>query len=102
MEKKRSHAEGMRLAEEFDKSGQSRREFSARRNIGVTTLDYWREKKRVSAKARFREVAIEPEAPGPGFAIALCNGRRIECSWDFCESALATLIGIVESARCSD
>ena len=98
MEKKRSHAEGLRLADEFDKSGESRREFSASRNIGVTTLDYWREKKRLSARPRFREVAVEHEPSTPGFAIALPNGRRIECPWDFRESALATLIGIVERA----
>ena len=97
MEKKRSQAEGMRLADEFDKSGQSRREFSASRNIAVTTLDYWREKKKLSGKARFREVAIEPEPAAAGVAITLRNGRRVECSWDFREDALVTLIGLVES-----
>ena len=98
MEKKRSHAEGLRLADEFERSGVTRREFSAARSIAVTTLDYWREQKKRSIKPKLREVTIEPEPLSSGCAIALRNGRRIECGWDFREAALATLIGIVESA----
>ena len=97
MDKKRSGAEGHRLIEEFGRSGLTRRQFCERKNIPMTTLDYWRWKKAQAPKARLVEVAVEAE-PSPGFAVMLRNGRRIESAWTFQEPELSRLIRILESA----
>ena len=81
----------------FADSGMTRREYGAKHNIGIATLDYWR---RVEKKSRPKlvEVAIEtqPQASG-GFALVLANGRRIESSWNFMSNDLEKLIRVAES-----
>jgi len=42
-------------------------------------------------------VAIEPQQAGPGFALMLANGRRIESSWKFAEADLLRLIRAAEA-----
>jgi hypothetical protein len=82
----------------------TRRQFSQRNNIPVTTLDYWRLKFRKASKTSLVEVAIEKEtatenaAWTPGFRVVLLNGRRIESPWIFREADLSVLIRVVESA----
>ena len=48
-------------------------------------------------KPRLVEVAIEPQQSGPGFALVLANGRRIESSWRFAEADLLRLIRVAEA-----
>ncbi len=80
--------------EEFEGSGLTRREYCERHGIAVTTLDGWR--RGPKGKARFVEVAVAAQASGPGFALVLTNGRRIESSWKFAEAELARLIQAAE------
>lgn len=81
----------------FAKSGMTRREYCAKHNIGIATLDYWRRAERKS-KPKLVEVAITTQAqPSDGFALVLANGRRIESSWKFTPADLTRLIHVAES-----
>jgi hypothetical protein len=77
------------------KSGMTRREYCAEHGIGMSTLDYWRRAHR-KRRPRLVEVTIAAQPGGPGFALILCNGRRIESSWGFAETDLARLIRAAE------
>jgi len=57
-----SKEEKRRIVECYATSGMTRREYSAKHGIAVSTLDYWRLKR----KTKLVEVAIEPEIPGRG------------------------------------
>jgi transposase-like protein len=71
-----SKQEIRRIVERFASSGKTRREYCQEHGISITTLDYWRGKH--NPKPKLMEVAIEPRRAGPGFALVLANGRRIE------------------------
>jgi hypothetical protein len=93
----RSKQEVRGIVEGFAKSGVTRREYCAKHNIGIATLDYWR---RVEKKShpKLVEVAIETQPqPSDGFSLVLANGRRIESSWKFTVADLARLIQVAES-----
>jgi hypothetical protein len=93
----RSKEEIRRIVEGFARSGLTRREYCAKRNLAVTTLDYWRRTQK-QRKPNLVEVAIQPAtAPDSGgFALVLANGRRIESSWRFAEADLARAIRVAE------
>lgn len=91
----RSKQEIRRIVDSFATSGKTRREYCAEHGISITTLDYWRRKH--DPKPKLMEVAIEPQQPGPGFALVLANGRRIESSWRFAEADLVRLIRAAEA-----
>ena len=91
----RSKEEIRRIVEGLAKSGMTRREYCARHGIAVTTLDYWR-RTRLRRKSKLVRVAVEEAQSGTGFALVLANGRRIESSWSFAESALQRLIRVAE------
>jgi hypothetical protein len=91
------------MLEEYAASGLGRQEFCERRNIPLTTFDYWRREhadKRRKQPKRPRLVKVEVAASeGAGqFTLSLANGRRIESSWRFAEVELTRLIRIAESA----
>jgi hypothetical protein len=81
------------LIEGYAASGMTRREYCAKHGIAVSTLDYWRLKR----KPKLVQVAIDPQQDSPGFTLTLTNGRRIESSWSFAEADLARLIRAVEA-----
>ena len=85
--------EKRRICEGYATSGMTRREYSAKHGIGVSTLDYWRSKR----KAKLVRIAVEERQVGPGFTLTLGNGRRIESSWQFAEADLKRLIRTAES-----
>jgi hypothetical protein len=81
----------------FAKSGMTRREYCAKHNIGIATLDHWRRVEK-SSHPKLVEVAIEARPqPSDGFALVLANGRRIESSWKFAPSDLTRLIHVAEA-----
>jgi hypothetical protein len=88
-----SKEEKRRIAEGYETSGMTRREYCAKHGIAVGTLDYWRSKR----KPKLVRVAVEPQQPGPGFALVLASGRRIESSWRFAEADLLRLIRAAEA-----
>ena len=88
-----SKEEKRRIVEGYAASGMTRREYCARHNIAVSTLDYWRSKR----KPKLVRVAIEAQQSGPGFTLVLGNGRRIESSWQFAEADLDRLIRAAEA-----
>ena len=95
MQAKRSAEERQRLLKEFEASGQTRREFCERHGVALVTLDSWRKKRK--RKPKLVKVTIAAQASGPGFALILCNGRRIESPWSFAEADLARLIRAAEA-----
>jgi transposase-like protein len=88
-----SKEEMRRIVEGYATSGMTRPEYCAKNGIAVSTLDYWRSKR----KAKLVEVAIEPQQARPGFTLTLANGRRIESSWQFAEADLLRLIRAAEA-----
>jgi len=90
-------AEMRKMLQEFSTSGQTRRQFCAKHNIPLSTLDYWRQQLRTKARLVKVEVA-RPEAAPHSFTLRLANGRSIESSWRFAEEELARLIRIAERA----
>ncbi len=88
-----SKEEKRRIVEGYEASGMRRREYCAKHNISVSTLDYWRSKR----KPKLVQVAIEAQQAGPGFTLVLGNGRRIESSWQFAEADLERLIRAAEA-----
>jgi hypothetical protein len=94
-QERRSAEERQRLLKEFESSGQTRRQFCEQHGLAITTLDSWRRGRK--RRPRFVKVEIPAPAGGPGFALVLANGRRIECSWSFEEAGLARLIRAAEA-----
>jgi hypothetical protein len=93
----RSKQEIRGIVDGFAKSGMRRREYCAKHNIAITTLDYWRRAHK--NRTKLVEVAIEAmegQAAG-GFALMLTNGRRIESSWRFADADLTRLIRVAEA-----
>jgi len=88
-----SKEEKRRLIEGYAASGMTRREYCAKHGIAVSTLDYWRLKR----KPKLVQVAIDPQQARPGFTLTLTNGRRIESSWSFTEADLVRLIRAVDA-----
>jgi len=93
----RSKEEIRGIVEGFAKSGLTRREYCAKHNLAVTTLDYWRRTQK-HRKPKLVEVAIQPATgrDSGGFALVLANGRRIESSWSFEAVDLEKLIRVAE------
>lgn len=91
-----SAGEIRRLIEEFRSSGLTRRQFSQRHGIAVTTLDYWRHRRK--SKPRLVPVAVEAPQAESRFVLVLANGRRIESGWDFADAEFMRLIRIAEGA----
>ena len=87
-----SKEEKRRIVEGYAASGMTRREYSARHNIAVSTLDYWR----LKGKPTLVRVEVEQQS-GPGFTLTLANGRRIESTWRFAEADLQRLIRAAEA-----
>ena len=90
----RSKQEIRRIVDGFAKSGMTRREYGEKRNMGISTLDYWRRAEK--SKPKLVEVAIEAQLAG-GFGLVLGNGRRIESSWNFAEADLKRLLRVAEA-----
>lgn len=89
-----------RIVEGYASSGMTRREYSEKHGIPVTTLDYWRQRQKRPAKKskpRLVEVAVDSQPAANGFALVLANGRRIESSWQFTEADLERLIRAAEA-----
>jgi hypothetical protein len=79
-----------RIVEGYESSEMTRRAYSTKHNIPITTLDYWRRTQK--NKPTLVEVELEPSPAASGFALVLANGRRIESSWSFAEADLLRLI----------
>lgn len=80
-----------RLVREYESGAKTRAEFCRQHGIPVTTLDYWRLRRK--PKPRVVEVAVEKPDGSGAYWLVLANGRRIECG----EAELAGLIRIAES-----
>ena len=81
------------LMERYAASGMTRRAYCAQHGIAVSTLDYWRLKRR----PKLVRISVDPQQGGAGFTLTLANGRRIESSWSFAEADLTRLIRAVEA-----
>lgn len=88
------------MVAEYERSGLTRRSFSERTGVAVSTLDYWRRQVREGNRARIVPVRIEAAEPArregrwAGFQLRLPNGVRIESDWDFPEHGMARLLRV--------
>ena len=87
------------LATGYETSGMSRLEYCQQSGIPVTTLDYYRLRRKTKAQ-RVVPVKVEQveQSNAGGFVLMLGNGRRIESGWGFSESGLTRLLRIAEQA----
>jgi hypothetical protein len=91
------------VAAKFEHSGLSRREFSERHNIALSTLDYYRyrARRKKTAPVRLLPVSVitsNSKTFGAGLAVVFANGRRIEFPHPFTEWELTQLVRTVEQA----
>src|SRR6266404_5250202 len=63
-----SKEEKRRLIEGYAASGMTRREYCAKHGMAVSTLDYWRLKRKPKLARVAIKGAIAPQEAGPGFA----------------------------------
>jgi hypothetical protein len=100
MAQRRSAEEVRQVVQQYRASGLSQREFSQQTGIKLSTLGrYVRREGRPDLPQQLVRVKLEaPAEPDTGFVLMLSNGRRIASGWEFCESALAKLIRVVEDA----
>jgi hypothetical protein len=86
-----------RLAAGYETSGLSRREYCQQTGLPITTLDYYRHRRKTKHPRLVSVTISQPEtSAGGGFVLALANGRRIESGWGFAESGLSRLLRIAE------
>jgi hypothetical protein len=89
---------------EYERSGLTRREYSQRHGIPLTTFDYYRRRARAQPRREAQLVPVRIVSPKAaaaaegGFTLVLGNGRRIEGNWGFAEEALARLVRVAERA----
>lgn len=89
-----------RVVAEYERSGLTRRGFSERTGVAVSTLDYWRRQVRDRDRARIVPVKIEAAESASsvrscsGFQLRLPNGMRIASGWDFPAQGLARLLRV--------
>src|SRR5690348_291831 len=100
MARRRSAEEVQQLVQQYQASGLSQREFSQQTGIKLSTLGrYVRQAGRPEAPQQLIRVNVQaPAEPDTGFVLMLGNGRRIASGWEFCDTALAKLIRVVEHA----
>jgi hypothetical protein len=100
MAQRRSAEEVRQVVQQYRASGLSQREFTQQTGIKLSTLGrYVRREGRPDLPQQLVRVKLEaPAEPDTGFVLMLGNGRRIASGWEFCESALAKLIRVVEDA----
>ena len=86
----RTEAEIRSLMRGYEKSGQTRAVYCADRGLSVSTLDYYRGRKR-RKKPALVEIDLRETAMGLGshgvagqesVAVVLGNGRRVEIGWN--------------------
>lgn len=106
---KRSRAEALRIAAEYEASGMSGAAFSAQHGLGLSTLVRYRKWYRESgAENKDRWLAVEVSEPKPEpepvsstgskLSVLLPHGRRIEVQCGFDAATLQQLLQVLESA----
>ena len=104
---KRSRAEALQIAAEYESSGLSGPAFGAKHGLGLSTLVRYRKWYRESqAETKDRWLAVEISEPEQESAsdtesklsVLLSHGRRIEVKRGFDAVTLKQLLGLLESA----
>ncbi len=97
MRKRRNRKEIEQLVTDFEASGRTRTDYCRDTGLALSTLGRYL-KRRSAGGQRLVRVKLEPARQEvTGFALVLCNGRRIESGWKFAEGELARLIRIAEA-----
>lgn len=102
---KRSRAEALRIAAEYEASGMSGAAFSAQHGLGLSTLvryRKWYRESRAETKDRWVAVEVSEAKPEPvstesKLSVLLSQGRRIEVPHGFDAVTLKQLIQVLES-----
>ena len=82
----------------YEQSGLTRREYCGQRGIPLSTLDYYRQRRKKKARnpGLVAVKIVASEQPSSPLAVILRNGRRIEVGRGFAEAELARLLRVVE------
>lgn len=94
--KRRSAEEIAELMAGYERSGLARREYCRGLGIAVTTFDYYRHRWSRSRQLVPVEIGESPASGGGGMTLVLVNGRRIEVTGNFVETALQRLLRVAE------
>ncbi len=94
--RERSGAEKAAVVAGYEQSGLTRRAYCEERGIALTTLDYYRRRRKTVAG--LVAVAVAGSTTASTMTVVLSNGRRIEVSGEFAEAELARLLRTVERA----
>jgi len=113
-QRRRSRAEAEQLVAGFEASGLRRREFCLKHGVALSTLDFWRKRRRqeqgrqkpdagakVSSNGRLVAVELADVPAGAasgGIAVVVSRGRRIEVSRGFDAATLERLLAVLEQA----
>jgi hypothetical protein len=98
MARRRSTNEIEQLLEQYRASGLTQIEYCQQTGLALSSLGRYL-KGRGVGQQQLLKVHVESDAEsGPGFALVLGKGRRIESGWQFGDAELARLIRIVEGA----
>ena len=89
----------MSLAQGYQTSGLSRREYCQQVGIPKTTLDYYLRRGKTKEPRIVPVTIVANKQPSAsGFQLLLSNGLRIECGWEFTEAGLKSLLRIAGQA----
>lgn len=109
MQKRVEKPEWLRVAEEFEASGQTQREFAGRRGLRLSTLQSWvyRRRRQESAVAEPPvrmlpvQVSSAPAArEGASVEVALAGGMRVRFSPGTDVEYVALLVAALERTEC--
>jgi len=94
---------GTELVEAYRAGDLSRRAFSERAGIAVSTLDYYlrRENERLKQQQRLLPVVVTvkpEESKAPELAVVVGNGRRVELRRGFDPELLLRVLSVLERA----
>ena len=100
--RRRNQEESAQLAADFERSGQTRIEFSRQHGLSVGTLDLYRKRHGQSRHALLPpsqlipvELAFAAPASSSGLAVAMPNGYRIEVGREFDAHTLRLLVALL-------
>jgi hypothetical protein len=100
MARRRSAEEIQQVVAQYKGSGLTQVEFCQQSGMKLSTLGRYLRRNRISEQPQqLVRVKVEvPTEPGSGFVLLLGNGRRIASGWGFCDTELARLIRVAETA----
>jgi len=93
-----SSAQRLRLLNEYERSGLTRRAYCEQIGIPVSTFDYYRRRQIEAGNRELVPVRIAEPVKHSRFTVVLANGRQVKSGWEFGAEDLVRLIRVLERA----